>query len=120
MARRPARAALAVGGLVPAFGTLTTLLADPWLATAAMGLAVVLAGLGSWVLCRHPYFEIHEISAEGSRIRRWRFGIERHSARSRPWRDASRASPGTLPPPVMGGTSTPTNSAAAGIPQRLP
>lgn len=97
MSRRPARAALAVGGLVPAFGTLTVLLADPWLATALIGLAAGLAGLGCWVLLRHPYFEICETSEEGARRRRWRLGVERHSSRMRPSRGFSNSSSGGRP-----------------------
>jgi len=120
MSRRSARAALAFGGLVPALGTLTTLLADPWLATAAIGLTAGLAGLGSWVLFRHPYLEIYESSAEGSRTKRWRLGIERHSSHARPRRDATSATPGALPSPVRGDRSTSAELPAAGTPQRLP
>jgi hypothetical protein len=102
------------------FGTLTTLLAAPWLAMAAMGFAAALAGLGSWVLFRHPYVEIREISADGSRTRRWRLGVERHPSRSRPLRDSSSAGPGSPPPLAVAGDSTSATSASNRIPQQPP
>jgi hypothetical protein len=79
MSHAPAKVALAVGGFAPAFGVATLLLGHPWLIAVAMGVGGGLAGLSCWVLFRHPYFEIHETSQEGFRIRSWRAGVEQHS-----------------------------------------
>jgi len=79
MTRVPGKAARAAGGLVPAFGIVTLLLADPWLVAVAIGVGAGVVGLGCWVLFRHTYLEIRETSQEGSRTRHWRAGFERHS-----------------------------------------